>query len=88
MISVTHAPMGVHSVTTWIVREAGPGESSIMLGEGRLVLEEKATVRASRILMGFIRTTLQESHEKLVRDFMGVLKGEVGRDGKEGKGEL
>lgn len=83
--------MGVHSVTTWIVREAGPGESSLMLGDGRLVLEEKGVVRASRMLMGFIKTTLQESHEKLVKDFMGVLEGK-GRNGKEvgneTKGEL
>ncbi|ESZ96530.1 hypothetical protein SBOR_3032 [Sclerotinia borealis F-4128] len=91
LMSVTHAPMGVHSVTSWIVREAGPGESSLTLGEGRLVLEEKGTVRASRMLMGFIKTTLQESHEKLVRDFMRTLK-EDGPDGKEAcngvKGEL
>ncbi|KAF7927349.1 uncharacterized protein EAE97_010024 [Botrytis byssoidea] len=91
LVSVTHAPMGVHSVTTWIVREAGPGESSLMLGQGRLVLEEKGVVRASRMLMGFIKTTLQESHEKLVKDFMRVLK-ENGADGEEvengAKGEL
>ncbi|TGO60556.1 hypothetical protein BOTNAR_0143g00180 [Botryotinia narcissicola] len=91
LVSVTHAPMGVHSVTTWIVREAGPGESSLMLGQGRLVLEEKGVVRASRMLMGFIKTTLQESHEKLVKDFMRVLN-ENGADGEEvengAKGEL
>lgn len=76
LLSITHAPMGVHSVTTWIVREAGPGESSVMLGSGgRLVLEERGVVRASRMLMGFIKTTLQDSHEKLVRDFMKVLEG-------------
>ena len=69
-------------MTSWIVREAGPGESSLMLGEGRLVLEEKGVVRASRMLMGFIKTTLQESHEKLVKDFMRVLK-EEGADGEE-----
>ncbi|CAD6444298.1 619b9e6c-33b3-4b0c-8a40-841fdb9fe021 [Sclerotinia trifoliorum] len=87
LVSITHAPMGVHSVTTWIVREAGPGESSLMLGDGRLVLEEKGVVRASRMLMGFIKTTLQESHEKLVKDFMGVLEGK-GRNGQEVGNEL
>lgn len=76
LVSVTHAPMGVHSVTTWIVREAGPGESSLLLGSGgRLLLEEKGVVSASRMLMGFIKTTFQDSHEKLVEDFMGVLDG-------------
>ncbi|QSZ37282.1 hypothetical protein DSL72_009376 [Monilinia vaccinii-corymbosi] len=75
LITVTHAPMGLHIVGTWIVREAGPGEASVMLGSrGRLVLEERAVVRASRILMGFIKATLQESHDKLAREFMRVLE--------------
>lgn len=75
--SITHAPMGVHSSTTWIVA----GE------EGSLVLEERGKVTSNRMLMGFIRTTLQESHEKLVRDFMAVLEGKFGGKGEE-KGEV
>ncbi|KAI9649145.1 hypothetical protein NHQ30_001712 [Ciborinia camelliae] len=83
LLSITHAPMGVHSVTTWVVREAGPGESALMIGsEGRLILEEKGVVRANRMLMGFIKTTLQVSHEKLVKEFMRVLE-ETQMDGVE-----
>ncbi|PQE25111.1 hypothetical protein CJF31_00005967 [Rutstroemia sp. NJR-2017a BVV2] len=79
MVSVTHAPMGVHSVTSWVVREV-EGE-----GEKKWVLEERGEVRASRFLMGFIKTTLQESHQKLVRDFMAVLEEEA-RGGEQAKG--
>ena len=76
--SITHAPMGVHSSTTWIVKN---GEG------GGLVLEERGKVTSNRMLMGFIKTTLQESHEKLVKDFMAVLEEEVAGDG-EGNGEV
>jgi hypothetical protein len=68
LVSITHAPMGVHSVTTWVVRE---GE------EGGLVLDERGEVTSNRMLMGFIRTTLKESHEKLVKDFVACLESEV-----------
>lgn len=51
-------------MTTW---EVG-GE------EGKLVVEEKGTVRSSRVLMGFIRTTFHGSHEKLLRDFVACLE--------------
>jgi hypothetical protein len=74
--SITHAPMGVHSSTTWIVKD---GEG------GGLVLEERGKVTSNRMLMGFIKTTLQESHEKLVKDFMAVLEKEVAGEG-EGNG--
>jgi hypothetical protein len=74
--SITHAPMGVHSSTMWMVKE---GEG------GGLVLEEKGRVTSNRMLMGFIKTTLQESHEKLVRDFMAVLQKDVAG---EGEGEV
>jgi hypothetical protein len=65
--SITHAPMGVHSSTTWIVKDEVAG----------LVLEERGKVTSNRMLMGFIKTTLQESHQKLVRDFMVVLEKSV-----------
>jgi hypothetical protein len=42
-----------------------------------LVLEERGKVTSNRMLMGFIKTTLQESHQKLVRDFMVVLEKSV-----------
>ena len=70
--SITHAPMAVHSSTTWIVREADGQEE----GSG-LVLEERGKVTSNRMLMSFIRTTLQDSHDKLVRDFMALLEKEV-----------
>ena len=80
--SITHAPMGVHSSTTWIVRDGNGDEE----GEG-LVLEERGKVTSNRMLMGFIKTTLQASHEKLVKDFMAVLEREVAGEGL-GNGEV
>lgn len=65
--SITHAPMGVHSSTTWIIKEEGES----------LVLEERGKVTSNRMLMGFIKTTLQESHEKLVKDFMVALEKSI-----------
>jgi len=75
LVSITHAPMGVHSVTTWVVREIGEG------GEG-LVLEERGNISSNRLLMGFIKTTLQDSHEKLVKDFVAELERELGDEEK------
>ena len=64
--------MGVNSVTTWVVREATEEEG----GKG-LVLEKTGKVTSNRMLMGFIKTTLQESYEKLDRDFVAALEREV-----------
>jgi hypothetical protein len=64
--SITHAPLAVNSVTTWLVKEAEGGQG--------LVLEERGKVTSNRMLMGFIKTTLQQSHGKLVKDFMVVLE--------------
>jgi hypothetical protein len=69
LLSITHAPMGVHSTTTWVVKEAEGGD-------GGLVLEERGRVTSNRMLMGFIKTTLQQSHEKLVKDFVALLEAE------------
>jgi len=66
--------MGVHSVTTWSLREDG---------DGGLVLDERGTVTSNRMLMGFIRTTLQGSHDKLVRNFVAVLEREMRGEGEE-----
>jgi len=71
---ITHAPLGVHSVTTWTLKDEG---------EGALVLEETGKVTSNRVLMGFIRGTLQAQHEKLVADFMKVLERHVAGDGEE-----
>ncbi|RDW94826.1 hypothetical protein BP5796_00589 [Coleophoma crateriformis] len=72
MLTITHAPMGVHSTTTWLVRDAEDGS-------GGLVLEERGRVSSNRMLMGFIKTTLQESHDKLVKDFVAVLEREAAK---------
>ncbi|RFU30080.1 hypothetical protein B7463_g6265, partial [Scytalidium lignicola] len=71
LLSITHAPMGVHSVTTWLVKETY---------DGQLVLEEKGLVTSNRMLMGFIKTTLQSSHDKLVEDFIAELIKEAERE--------
>lgn len=67
MITITHAPMGVHSVTKWKVRESGKE------GEG-LILEKTGQVTSNRMLMGFIKTTIQGSYEKLASDFVVALE--------------
>lgn len=72
MVSITHAPMGVHSYTTWMVREATEEEG----GKG-LVLDKTGMVTSNRMLMGFIKTTLQESHDKLSTDFVAALDREI-----------
>jgi hypothetical protein len=72
MVSITHAPMGVNSVTTWMVRQATEVEG----GKG-LVLEKTGKVTSNRMLMTFIKTTLQESYEKLDRDFVAALEREI-----------
>jgi hypothetical protein len=71
MVSITHAPMGVNSITTWVVREATPEE-----GQG-LVLEKTGKVTSNRMLMTFIKTTLQQSYEKLSEDFVAALDRDI-----------
>lgn len=66
MKSLTHAAMGVQSVTHWVVKD---GES----GNG-LVVEKMGAVTSNRMLMSFIATTLKESHEQLARDFVIALE--------------
>ena len=74
MISITHAPMGVNSVTRWAVMEPVEGKG--------LVLEKTGKVTSNRMLMTFIKTTLQESYEKLARDFAVALEKEM-EEGQE-----
>ncbi|KAH6680398.1 hypothetical protein B0J14DRAFT_578554 [Halenospora varia] len=73
MFSITHAPMGVHSVTTWTVKDGA---------NGGVELGIKGEVSSNRMLMGFIRTTLQESYDKLAKDF-AVAAGEKFKKGGE-----
>ncbi|TVY43096.1 hypothetical protein LOCC1_G004526, partial [Lachnellula occidentalis] len=78
MFAITHAPMGVHSVTTWTVKtETGTG----------CVLEKEGKVTSNRMLMAFIKTTLQESYDRLARDFVVMLQKEVEKK-REGDGEM
>lgn len=79
MFAITHAPLGVHSVTTWTVTHNKNGDG--------FVLEKEGKVTSNRMLMGFIRTTLQESYDRLARDFVVLLQREVGKKRERGKGE-
>ena len=63
--AMTHAAMGVSSMTLWTIKE---GE------DGALIVEKEGGVTSNRMLMGFIATTLQESHEKLAEDFVKALE--------------
>lgn len=80
LISITQAPMGVQSVTTWTVKD----------GEGKgLVLEKTGEVFSNRMLMGFIKGGLQESYERLAADFVGELGRRVAREkGKAEEGKI
>lgn len=75
LITITHAPMGVRNVTRWMVREAE---------EGGLVVEKRGEVISNRMLMGFIRTTIKESYEKLARDFVAELERRAAIEKKDG----
>jgi len=80
MIAITHAPMGVHSLTMWTVREALDSDPVVENGNKTgLVLEKTGAVTSNRMLMGFIRTTLQESYDKLAKDFVVLLEKEVAK---------
>jgi len=76
MIAITHAPMGVSSVTKWLVRDAGKQ------GEG-LVLEEIGKVQSNRMLMTFIKTTISGSYEKLANDFVIKLEAMIEEEERE-----
>ena len=64
MRSLTHAAMGVSSMTLWVVKEEN----------GQVVVEKEGGVTSNRMLMGFIATTLKESHEKLAEDFVKAVE--------------
>lgn len=68
MRSLTHAAMGVSSMTLWTVKENQ---------DGSVVVDKEGGVTSSRLLMGFIATTLKESHEKLAEDFVKALEKHV-----------
>ncbi|KAH6724125.1 hypothetical protein BKA61DRAFT_23877 [Leptodontidium sp. MPI-SDFR-AT-0119] len=80
MISITHAPMGVQSVTTWVVHD------SAKEGEG-CVLEKSGKVWSNRALMPLIKGGLQGSYEKLAADFVVALEKMVAEEQKPGNTE-
>ncbi|EHK99972.1 hypothetical protein M7I_4055 [Glarea lozoyensis 74030] len=61
---LTHAPMGVNSVTTWKIEQGDEG----------LMVNMKLVVNSNKMLMAFIKTTLQDSVEKLVDDFLKAVE--------------
>ncbi|CZT04162.1 uncharacterized protein RAG0_10719 [Rhynchosporium agropyri] len=77
LVSITHAPMGVQSVTTWIAHEPATA------GEG-CVLEMTGKVWSNRALMPFIRGNLQASYEKLAADFVLALEKLIAEEQKPG----
>lgn len=75
----SHAPFGVRSRSVWAVKQDE---------EGGWLLQETATATANWFLMSFIKKTISDAHEKLVRDFVTELEeGEEGTDFvREGEG--
>lgn len=76
--ALTHAAMGVSSMTLWTVRE---GEG------GCVVVDKEGGVTSNRMLMGFIATTLKDSHEKLAEDFVEAVVKYVAEMEMEGAGK-
>ncbi|KAG9237729.1 hypothetical protein BJ875DRAFT_125350 [Amylocarpus encephaloides] len=72
-VAITHAPMGVRSVTHWSVEEI----------EGRLMIAVKLVVTSNRMLMGFIKTTLQASINQLSGDFVKAMDKKAGERAKD-----
>jgi len=79
MITITHAPMGVHSVTRWLLRR------SAKEGEGLVVLMS-GVVTSNKMLMAFIKTTIQGSYDRLANEFLMALEKEV-QEGKAPEAE-
>ncbi|RDL39544.1 Uncharacterized protein BP5553_03884 [Venustampulla echinocandica] len=79
VVTITHAPMGVHSVTTWVVRQEEARDG--------LVLESRGDCTSNRVLMAFIRTTLQDSYDKLAKDFVEALGKLVNGEGTGGEND-
>ncbi len=79
MVSITHAPMGVDSVAVWKIKDAVDGAG--------LVLEKEGCVSSNRMPMTCIRTTIQGSYEKLVRDCVAELVRRAGAEMETGKGD-
>ena len=65
MRCLTHAAMGVSSMTLWTVKEGD---------DGTVLVEKEGSVTSNRMLMGFIATTLKDSHETLAVDFVKALE--------------
>ncbi|TVY65726.1 hypothetical protein LSUE1_G007325 [Lachnellula suecica] len=80
MFQITHAPMGVQSSTKWIIREAKESDPVVeAVGKTGLVLEQNGEVTSNRMLMGFIKTTLQSSYDQLAKDFIAMVEKEMAK---------
>lgn len=75
LVMISHAMMGVWSRTTWTVRTAVESDEGFPGSGTGLVVQETGELRCNRMLMGFIKTTMEQSHEKLVDDFVQALAG-------------
>ncbi|KAG9243077.1 hypothetical protein BJ878DRAFT_463104 [Calycina marina] len=78
MVSITHAPMGVQNVTTWALIEE----------DDKLILDESGVVKSNRMLMQFIKMTLQGSHEELVALVVAALEKGVAEEAGDATPEL
>jgi hypothetical protein len=66
---ITHAPLGVSSVTTWTVRQKGPGKACVVDMTGK--------VESNKILMQFIKKMLPEDYQGLAQRFLEALVKDV-----------
>jgi hypothetical protein len=67
MVSITHAPLGVSSVTTWVVKEK----------DGACVVDMTGKVESNMVLMQFIKRMLAADYQELADRFLETLKKEV-----------
>jgi len=67
MVTITHAPLGVSSVTTWIVKEKNGG----------LLVEMTGKVQSNTVLMQFIKRMLPADYQELADRFLEALKKDV-----------
>lgn len=67
LISITHAPLNVNSVTTWVIKE----------GAGGLVVEMTGKVESNKVLMQFIKRMLPNDYNELAARFLEALKKDV-----------
>lgn len=67
LVSITHAPLNVNSVTTWTVREEAGG----------LVVDMTGKVESNKVLMQFIKRMVPNDYNELAARFLEALKKDV-----------